>query len=74
MSQRKALSTLAVPADPGQIADRLNRELIPKLRQVTPGTAVTGARTIAGLANPAVVAQILTILANAGIITDSTTP
>ena len=71
MTQRKAISTLAVPADPVQIADRLNRELVPKLRQLSAGTAVTGSVSGATLT---VLAELIVILDAAGIITNKTTP
>jgi hypothetical protein len=51
-----------------------NRELIPKLRELASmqrDTEVTGSR---GGATVAVLTQVLTVLASAGIITDSTTP
>lgn len=71
MAQRKGLSTLAVPPDQAQLAERLNRELIPFLRQLTPGTVVSG--SLSG-ATVSVLTQLVAVLANAGIITNKTTP
>lgn len=65
----KALTTRAVSKE--NVVDMLNREIVPKLREMAPGTVVSGSR---GGATAAVLAQVLTALSNAGIITDRTTP
>lgn len=65
---RKKLSTQPL-TDENQL-ERLNREVVPVLRQVTSGIIITGSR---GGATVAVLASLLTALANAGIITDRTT-
>jgi hypothetical protein len=49
----------------------VNREIIPYIRQTTPGTAVTGSR--AG-DTVAILGKLLTILTAAGIVVDETTP
>lgn len=68
MSQRKALSTRAVTAQ--DLPDRMNREIIPVLRQLLPGTAVTGSVSGDTLF---ILRTLLEILGNAGVITDETT-
>ena len=69
---RKAITTAAITDK--NLLVFMNRELVPKVRElaaVQRDTEVTGSR---GGATAAVLAQVLTILATAGIITDSTTP
>lgn len=70
MTLRKGLSTLAVPADVAAIADRLNRETIPFLRQLTPGTPITVSR--AGMSPFEL--QLLPVLVATGLVTDKTVP
>lgn len=70
MTQRKALSTLAVPTDAVAIANRLNYELIPFLRQLTPGTQITVSRATM---TPFEL-QLLPVLVAAGIVQDKTVP
>ena len=50
--------------------DKLNRELVPYVKQITPGTVITGSRS----AGTTVLEALLQVLQNAGIITDKTTP
>lgn len=72
MSQRKRLSTRQLEKDdaPGSI-ERLNREHIPFLAQLAPGTDITGSR---GGATVDVLRQLLVVLDATGVITDKTTP
>lgn len=51
--------------------EMLNREIIPKIREMSSGTAITGSR---GGATTDVLRQVLDVLSKAGIITDRTTP
>ena len=69
MTQRKVLSSRSVNAE-NQV-EMLNREIVPVLRQVVKSTTVTGSRSGATVL---VLTSLLTILSNAGIITDQTTP
>jgi hypothetical protein len=69
---RKAVTTRSLTKE--NALEMANRELVPKLRELAAmqrDTEVTGSR---GGATAAVLAQVLTILQTAGIITDSTTP
>lgn len=59
------------PATQENLVEMTNREYVPVLKQVTKAVAVTGSR---GGATAAILASLLTILSNAGIITDQTTP
>lgn len=70
MAQRKQLGTRPLEGDLPTVLDRLNREHVPFLRQIAQGTVVTGSRSGAPVA---ILAQVLTILSAAGIITDKTT-
>ncbi len=69
MTARKALTTRSVTQQ--TVVEMLNREVIPVLRQALPGTAITGSRAGAPID---ILAQVLTVLNAAGIITDRTTP
>lgn len=69
MTQRKVLTT--APLTKENQLEMLNREVLPVLRQVVKATAVTGSRAGAPVA---ILAEVLTILSAAGIITDKTTP
>lgn len=69
MTTRKALTTQSATKE--NLLDMVNREYVPVLRQVVKGVAVTGSR--AG-DTVAILTSLLTILTNAGIITDQTTP
>lgn len=72
MAQRKILSSRPLDeSDPKAAVQQLNKETIPFLRQLAPGTAITGSR---GGATAAVLTQLLTVLAATGVITDKTTP
>jgi hypothetical protein len=69
---RRTVTTAPMTKD--NALEMANRELIPKLRELAlmqKATNVTGSR---GGATAAVLAQVLTILATAGIVKDSTTP
>lgn len=70
MSVRKGLSSSAVPEDAAGIAQRLNYELIPFLRQLTPGTKITVSRATM---TPFEL-QLLPVLVAAGIVQDKTVP
>lgn len=65
----KPLTTRPVTED--NAVEMLNREIIPKIREMSPGTAITGSR---GGATVDVLRQVLDVLSKAGIITDRTTP
>lgn len=65
---RKPLTTRSVT--PENLVEMVNREIIPYIRQTTPGTAFTGSR--AGMT--AAELQFLSILSLAGILVDETTP
>lgn len=69
MPSRKVLTTVALTEQ--NMLPMLNREVVPVLRQVVKATAVTGSRAGAPVA---ILTALLTILSNAGIITDQTTP
>jgi hypothetical protein len=72
VTQRKILSTRPLDeSDPSAAVQQLNKEHIPFLRQLAPGTTVTGSR---GGATADVLRQILVVLAATGVIKDSTTP
>ena len=68
MSQRKALTTVAI--NPTMAEEWLNREGIPFLRQLTPGTPITVSRATMS----AFELQLLPILVAAGIVQDKTVP
>ncbi len=72
MTQRKRLSTRQLEkTDSEGSIERLNREHIPFLRQLAPGTNITGSRS----AQPdAIRDQLLAVLSEIGIVTDKTTP
>lgn len=65
----KPLTTRPVTED--NSVEMLNREIIPKIREMSPGTVVSGSR---GGATVDVLRQVLAVLSKAGIITDRTTP
>ena len=65
----KPLTTRPVTED--NSVEMLNREIIPKIREMSPGTAITGSR---GGATVDVLRQMLDALSKAGIIIDRTTP
>ena len=72
MTQRRILSTRPLDGDdPKAAVEQLNRETIPFIRQLGGGTSVVGSR---GGATVTVLAQLLSVLNAAGIITDKTTP
>jgi hypothetical protein len=68
MTQRKGLTTAAIA--PGAAEEWLNREGIPFLRQLTPGTKITVSRATM---TPFEL-QLLPILVAAGIVQDKTVP
>lgn len=70
MTQRKRLSTRQLEKDdaPGSI-ERLNREHIPFLRQLAPGTVITGSRSVDTVA---ILTKLLAVLDATGVVDDST--
>lgn len=69
MTAPRTLTTRAIT--PENVVTMLNREIVPTIRQLLPGTAITGSRA----GDPiGILTQVLTVLANAGIIVDRTTP
>lgn len=59
------------PVTDANAVEMLNREIIPKIREMSAGTVVSGSR---GGATVAILQQVLDVLSKAGIITDRTTP
>lgn len=66
---RKVLTTRAVTQD--NIVEMTNREIVPVLRQVVRGPVISGSRSGATVAT---LTALLSLLSDAGIITDQTTP
>jgi hypothetical protein len=66
---RRQLTTRAVTKE--NIVEMVNREVIPYIRQTTPGTAVMGSVSVDTLF---ILGTILEILDAAGILVDETTP
>lgn len=72
MTQRRILSTRTLDEqDPAAAIQQLNREHVPFLRQLAPGTVITGSRSGA---TADVLRQLLLVLDATGVIKNSTTP
>lgn len=69
MSATKSLSTRPVTKE--DIVERANREVIPFIRQLAPGTVVSGSRSVDAIV---ILTLVLTILDKAGVIKDDTVP